>query len=79
MLTVLPAAGLTSPIDVFIDRGSLFIDDVNGSSLLTDGPLPTATLTAGAAPPTAGPAPAGLVSVAGMALVLAVRRRCFGA
>ena len=68
-LTVLPAAGLTANIDVFIDRTSLFIDDANGLSLLTDGPLPTATVTSTV------PAPAGLVGLAGVALTLAARRR----
>lgn len=71
-LTVLPAAGLTSSIDVFIDRTSLFIDDANGLSLLTDGTLPTATVT-----PTAVPAPAGVIGLAGVVLVLAARRRLF--
>lgn len=66
---VRPVAGLTTPIEIGIDRTSLFVDDANGGSLLGNGPLPSATVT-----PTAVPAPAGLAGGLIAAGVLLARR-----
>jgi len=70
-LTLTPSTNLVGPISVFIDRTSLFIDDANGNTLLTDSPLPTGTLT----PTNAVPAPAGLVMALIAFTLFAARRR----
>lgn len=68
---VRPSADLTTPIEVGIDRTSLFVDDTNGDSLLGTGPLPSVTIA-----PTAVPAPAGLAcGLIAVGVLLARRRR----
>ena len=55
-LTVRPSTSLDFPITVFIDRSSLFIDDANGDSLLTNGDLPSGTINLNSTAAVPGPA-----------------------
>ncbi len=74
VVTLRPAPTLTTPIEVSIDRTSLFVDDAAGNSLLGDGPLPVAVVSPVSTEPAPVPAPAGIVLMGIAALVFAVRR-----
>ena len=73
-LTFLPSSTPTTPIEVSIDRTSLFVDDAAGDSLQTGGPLPVAVVGPGATEPAPVPAPAGIALAAVAVGVFAVRR-----
>lgn len=68
-LTVRPAAGLTGPISVFVERSSLQIDDAAGGSLLGPGEPPSGVVAQ------AVPGPAAWACGATCLVALAVRRR----
>ena len=68
-LTGRPSNSLTGPLSIFVERNSLFLDDANGISLLSSGPLPAISVK-----PNAVPAPAGLICLASGMLAIAIRR-----
>jgi len=75
VLTVSPAAGLIGPITVFVDSDSLFLDDPEGSSLLTPGTPPSALVTQTQAVPAPGSLVGALIGLTTLAGYGAARGR----